>query len=387
MKPTIVLKKRKILVFVLLALVTALSGPVAAFAQEEIKAYFFFTRTCPHCTEEKIFLEELESRCPHLRVEKLNVFHKENADLLKEFYKDYGVPSEEQYAFPIIFVGDQYFIGFNNEIKDKLEGYLLKGTLTDPSGEESLKSISLPVFGEVDISKIGLLAFSVLIGVVDGFNACAMWALFFLLTFLVASGSRKRVFLIGSTFIFVSGLVYFLFISAWLNLFLFIGHLKIIQTVISLLAIIFGLVCVKDFFAFGKGISFILPKKTRDKILERMKTVTNPKLSLSATILGVALLAAGVNLVELLCTTGFPAVFSKVLSAHHLPAISSYFYLLIYIFFYMLDEFIIFSVVTLTLGVKPLPDKYKRVSKLISGFILLVLGLTMLIRPEALMFQ
>ncbi len=371
------------------------------FAQEKIEVNFFFSVTCPHCAKEKVFLEQLEEKYPQIEVKKLGLFERVNVDQLKEFYRNYKVPSEIQGYVPITFIKDRYFLGFEEKIGNKIENYILgliegippEGQVEPGEPTEEIvtpttleEKIRLPIFGEIDISKVGLLTLSVLIGITDGFNACAMWALFFLLTFLVASGSRKRIFLIGGTFILVSGIVYFLFISAWMNLFLFIGHLKIIQIIISLMAVIFGLICIKDYFAFGKGISLIIPEKTRDKIVKRMEIITNPKLAISATILGVAILAAGVNLIELLCTTGFPAVFTKILTVHHLPTLSYYFYLLVYILFYMLDDFVIFSVVILTLGAKPLPDRYKRISKLISGFILLILGLIMLIKPEILIF-
>jgi hypothetical protein len=250
---------------------------------------------------------------------------------------------------------------------------------------EDSDKVTLPVFGEIDISKSGLLLFSILIGIIDGFNACAMWALCFLLTFLVACGSRKRIFLVGGTFIFVSGIIYFLFIATWLNAFLLICYLKV-QVAISVLAIIFGLVCIKDFFAFGKGITFILPEKTREKVGEKMRKVTDPSLPLPVVLASVALLAAGVNAIELLCTTGFPAVFTNILAAQSLSTPTYYLYLLVYVFFYMLDDFLIFSAVVLTLGARKFPDKYKRVSKLISGLLILALGLIMLVRPELLMF-
>lgn len=395
--------KKRILLILSLSLIFSIFN--FAFSQEKIEINFFFSTICPHCVKGKIFLEELEKKYPQIEIKKLGFIDKGNIELLKEFYRNYGVPSEIQGFVPITFIEERYFLGFSEEIGNDIENYILgliKKVPLESQPEQPIEPgtpseeivtpaileqiISLPIFGNIDISKTGLLTLSVLIGIIDGFNACAMWALFFLLSFLVASGSRKRIFLIGGTFIFVSGLVYFLFISAWMNVFLFIGHFKIIQTIISLLAIAFGLVCIKDFFAFGKGISFIIPKATRDKIVKRMELVTNPKLAIPATLLGVAVLSAGVNLIELLCTTGFPAVFTKILTAHHLPNPSYYFYLLVYIFFYMLDDFVIFSVVILTLGAKPLSDKYKRISKLISGLIIFILGLIMLFCPEILMF-
>jgi glutaredoxin len=367
-------------------------------AQEKIGIDFFYSPTCPHCVQEKTFLQELKEQYPEIELTQNNLFEEESGELLESYYDKYQVPVEKRGLVPVTFVGDRYWLGFDDSLGQVIEQHVLmleRGASSEPeiiSGEASKASvdagegISLPIIGEINITEMNLFAFSALIGALDGFNACAMWALFFLLTFLVASGSRKRVFLIGGTFIFVSGLVYFLLITAWLNLFLLIGYLKIIQIIISLLAVVFGLVCVKDYFAFGEGLSFIIPKVVRDRIVARMKMLSGPNLTLPATIVGVALLAAGVNLIEVICTTGFPVVFTNVLSTHQLPGSSYYFYLMIYILFYMLDDFAIFSVVVLTLGAKPLPDKYKRISKLVSGVVLVLLGLVMLLRPGLLMF-
>jgi thiol-disulfide isomerase/thioredoxin len=407
-------------------LLIILSGllPRAAYAQGAVEVNFFFSSTCPHCAKEKSFLDNLEERYSIIEINRYEA--SPNRDLLAQFYEEYEVPQDMWGYVPATFVakrgngeafaGKEYWVGFGSgtgqEIEDHIAGLLEEdqesnesdnsdgpGDSSETEGDappeapdedgaasSTSNKINLPFFGEIDISKSGLLLFSVLIGVVDGFNACAMWALCFLLTFLVASGSRKRIFLVGGTFIFVSGLVYFLFISAWLNMFLLVGYLKAIQVAISVLAIIFGLVCVKDFFAFGKGITFILPKKTRERIGERVKAAADPGLALSVTLVSVALLAAGVNAIELLCTTGFPAVFTKVLAAQQLPALHYYLYLLVYIFFYMLDDFLIFSAVVLSLGAREFPDKYKRVSKLVSGILILILGIIMLVRPELLMF-
>jgi thiol-disulfide isomerase/thioredoxin len=383
--------------------------PLVAISQEKTEIAFFYSSTCPHCAKEKDFLDELEEKYPVVAVNSYEA--SSNRNLLIQLYEEYEVPQDMWGYVPVSFVGENYWIGFSSDIGQEMETYvaqLVEGLeeqddsnpppeVTDEGeGEaeveeastapEDSDKVTLPVFGEIDISKSGLLLFSILIGIIDGFNACAMWALCFLLTFLVACGSRKRIFLVGGTFIFVSGIIYFLFIATWLNAFLLIGYLKVIQVAISVLAIIFGLVCIKDFFAFGKGITFILPEKTREKVGEKMRKVTDPSLPLPVVLASVALLAAGVNAIELLCTTGFPAVFTNILAAQSLSTPTYYLYLLVYVFFYMLDDFLIFSAVVLTLGARKFPDKYKRVSKLVSGLLILALGLIMLVRPELLMF-
>ncbi len=395
--------KKSLRVTFLLVLLSLLAPfvPRASFAQQAVEVFFFYSPTCPHCAQEKVFLDNLEKQHPEVSVKRYNASG--YTSYLEEFYQAYNVPRDVWGWVPITFVSEKYFLGFDSGIGEAIEAYvsgLIESIGSQPEGEAGASDgpggitlpapeeepLRLPIFGEVDISKTGPLAFSALVGIVDGFNACAMWALCFLLTLLVASGSRKRIFLVGGTFILVSGLVYLLFIATWLNLFLVIGHLKAVQAAISALAIIFGLVCIKDFFAFGKGVTFILPKVMREKIGERMVAVTDPGLTLSATLAGVAFLAAGVNAVELLCTSGFPAVFTKILSAYSLPRLTYYLCLLVYIFFYMLDDLFVFSAVTLTLGAREFPDRYKRLSKLISGTLILILGLIMLIRPELLLF-
>jgi len=389
----------------LVAVLYVLLAPKIVFSSDSyqegpVEINFFYSTTCPHCAKEKAFLDELEAEYPEVVVNRYEA--SSNRDLLAQFYEDYEVPQDMWGYVPVSFVGERYWIGFGSDIGQEIKNYvvgLLGGespgpvepdepSVPDGEGATSLlpEKITLPIFGEIDVSRSGLLLFSILIGIVDGFNACAMWALCFLLTFLVACGSRKRIFLVGGTFILVSGIVYFLFISAWLNMFLLVGYLKVIQIAISVLAILFGLVCIKDFFAFGKGVTFILPRKTREKVGERMRKLTDPGLALPAVLASVALLAAGVNALELLCTTGFPAVFTSVLAAHNLPTSAYYIYLLIYVSFYMLDDFLIFSAVVLTLGAREFSDKYKRISKLVSGLLILALGIIMLVRPELLMF-
>lgn len=400
------------LLFLLLFLFTA--NYSLAQEQKETEAYFFWGQGCPHCAKESEFLDKMEEKYPTLTVKRYEIYNsRSNFELLEETKKRYD--ADYINSVPVLFI-DSYnpVVGYRSDlttgasIEEKINFCVTKGCLKpseidmekkpgleieneassfiDDEEDNVEEKVDLPLFGEVNVLESGLLVFSAMVGILDGFNACAMWSLCFLLTFLVSSGSRKRVFVIGGTFIFVSGLVYFIFMSAWMNLFKLVGYLDVIRLVLGILAIVFGAVCIKDFFAFGKGISFILPEKTRDKIVEKMKKLTKPGLALGITIAGVAVLAAGVNLIEILCTTGFPAIYTKILTSHELPTTSYYFYLLVYIFFYMLDDFIIFSIAVLTLQSNKFERKYGRLSKLISGIIILLLGLIMIFKPDLLMF-
>lgn len=381
-------------------------------AQEnQIEIYFFYSTICSHCTKEKVFLEGLEKKYSEIEIKKLGLFEKENVELLREFYLRHKVPSEIQGYVPITFIEEHYFLGYGSDetTGKEIENYvwaLIKEEKTEgiqpflerPSEElvtplSLEKKIKIPVFGEVDISKFSPLALAITLGVLDGFNACAMIALGFLLAVLIATGIRKRVLLIGGTFILVSGIVYFLFISAWLNLFLALEQTRLITFLIGAIIISFAIFLLRDYFhgvvcklcEVRPGKENILVRFEK-KLFEKMEKFSTAEMSLPLILLGVAGVAGGVNLVELVCSFGFPVAFTKILTSFNLPTISYYFYLLIYILFYMLDDFLIFTFAVLTLRITQASQKYLKAIKLISGLLLLILGLIMLFKPEILMF-
>lgn len=371
-------------------------------AQEKIEINFFFSPICHYCAQEKEFLNVLEKKYPEIEIKRFNTFESESVKLLKRFYQEYKVPLSNQGWVPITFTPKEYFLGFDEKIAQNIENCILECKLEEPLEkipEETLtpidleKRISLPIIGEINLSNFSPLALSIVLGALDGFNACAMVALIFLLTVLIATGIRKRVFLIGGVFILVSGIVYFLFISAWLNLFLVLEEIKFITLLIGLIVILFSIFLLKDYFhGLVCKLCQIDPKRAKNifvkfekKLFKKMEEISTAKMSLPLVLLGVAAVAAGINLVELVCTFGFPLVFTKILISFSLPTLSYYLYLLVYILFYMLDDFIIFLIAVLTLRVTQVSEKYLKAIKLISGIVLLILGLIMLLNPEFLM--
>lgn len=379
----------KKLQIITLALLMLLILPTV-FAQDKKQIYFFYGDGCPHCADEKPFLEQIQINYSDIKVNYYEVwYNQENAAFFKEKMSEYGMKPT---GVPTTILDDKVWVGFSDTIQDEISekaafcsnvgcGIDIPGNTT-----KNENIVNLPIFGEVDVSEMGLLGFTLLLGTLDGFNACAMWVLTFLLSLLVYSGSRKRTILIGGTFILVSGFMYFLFMAAWMNTFIFAGHLKLLQVAISLLAIIFGIVNIKDYFFMGKGLSFTIPKDQKPKIMKKMKSIISAETGLVLTLLGVAGLAFMVNIIELLCTAGFPAVYTKILAGYNLPTIMYYFYMFLYILMYMVDDFIIFMIVVVTMSSKRFTEKYGKISKLISGLVILILGLIMLINPQLLMF-
>jgi len=386
----------KKLILTILALFLVLGSADFSLAQDKVIVNFFFSDICPHCAKEKIFLKSLEEKYPDIEFKNYGVAEREGIDFLKEMYVQYDVPSEDQGWVPITFIKDRYFLSFDDEVALEIESYILElienGSQSEPSPDN--RKIVLPIIGEISFENMSPMVLAIVLGALDGFNACAMIALGFLLTVLVSTGIRERVFLIGGTFILVSGIVYFLFISAWLNLFLALEQIKYITLIVGVIIIAFSVFMLKDYFhnVICK-VCEVDPEKEKSifvrfekKLFMRMQEISQAKTSLPLMLLGVAVVAIGINMVELVCSFGFPLVFTKMLTTFNLSTSSYYFYLLVYILLYMFDDFIIFSLAIWTLRITQVSEKYLKAIKLISGIVLLILGLMILFKPELLMF-
>jgi len=372
--------------------------PKVTFAQNKIKLNFFYSQTCPHCAQEKKFLKSLETKYPQLQVIYHDVGTKESIELLQNLYTEHQIPKQSHGLVPISFIGGKYFIGFNQKTGQKIKN-CLKGLINNKADSEeqtcdNSSQISLPIIGKINPAEHSPLVMAILLGGLDGFNACAMMALGFLLAVLIATGIRKRIFLIGGTFILVSGLVYFIFIAAWLNLFLVLEQIQIITTLIGIIVVVFAIIMLKD-YAHGVVCKLCqvntknsqkqsIFSKIEKKLFAKMEFLAQSKISLPLILLGTAAVAAGINMVELVCSFGFPLAFTKILTELNLSGSQYYFYLVVYVIFYMLDDFLIFLVAVITLRVTGISQKYLRTIKLIAGIFLLALGLTILLKPELL---
>ncbi len=241
--------------------------------------------------------------------------------------------------------------------------------------------VILPVFGKIRSSDIGLPLFTIAIGLIDGFNPCAMWVLLFLLSILVNLQDRKKILIVAGTFVLVSGIAYFLFMAAWLTFFMYAGMLRWIQILLGVLAVVVGTIHVKDFFAFKKGVSLSIPESAEPTIYKRARQIVTAE-NLWGALVGAAVLATLVNIVELLCTAGLPAIYTEVLTMQDLPTWKYYAYLGLYILAYMFDDALMVTVVTVTLGKRKMQENEGRWLKLISGLVILILGVVMLFKPD-----
>jgi hypothetical protein len=249
---------------------------------------------------------------------------------------------------------------------------------TQPTDDDG---IDLPWLGRLDRRAVGMPLFTIAVGLVDGFNPCAMWVLIFLLSILVNLRDRVRMVAIAGTFVLVSGLAYLAFMAAWLNVFLLIGYLRPVQVLLGIVAITVGTIHVKDFFAFKQGVSLSIPESAKPGIYQRVRGIVSAE-NLPAALAGAFTLAVLVNIVELLCTAGLPALYTNILMQQGYSAAGRYGYLLLYVLAYMFDDALMVGIVVATLSRRRLQETEGRWLKLISGLVILALGLVMIVRPE-----
>lgn len=369
----------------------------------DVTLHLFYSSTCPHCASEKEYLKELEKKYDYLDIKYYEVSDKA---MVTEKVRD-GLRIKESYV-PITVVGSDYIIGFSAATEDEIESLITKYHNEDScdavdtilSGkniekclrknknivkESSVKNI--PLLGKVDVKKVSLPLISLVMGLVDGFNPCAMWVLIFLITMLINMKNKKRMWILGLTFIISSALVYLLFMLVYLNI-----ATALIQTwfkyLIALVALVGGVINLKSYYKTRKkdvGCTVTDAKKRR-KITLKIQKILSEKSFLFALI-GIVVLAFSVNLIELACSAGLPVLFTQILTINNLTVLSKALYIFIYLLFFMIDDIIIFSIAVITFKVTGISNKYSKYSHLIGGIIMLLIGLLMAFKTEWLMFN
>ena len=348
---------------------------------------FFWGQGCPHCAAAKPFLEELKKKYPGLKISAYEVYNsQENLEIMRNMAKSHGT---EPKGVPTFFYGDRVFEGFSENIAQEIEIAVSTGMKTGEQSEnvkknqkepEHSESVTIPLLGKIDAQSFSLPLFTVIIAGLDSFNPCAFFVLFTLLSLLVHAHSRKRMFLIGGVFVFFSGCIYFLFMATWLNLYIIIGNLAAVTYVAGVLALIISLINIKDYFFFKKGLSLSISETSKPKLFERMRGLLRTE-SLPSVLAGSAVLAITANSYELLCTAGFPMVYTRVLTLNALSSGMYYAYLTLYNLIYVLPLAGIVVFFIATLGSRKLTEWQGRVLKLLSGLMMFCLALVLLINP------
>jgi hypothetical protein len=204
-----------------------------------------------------------------------------------------------------------------------------------------------------------------------------MWVLILMISLLAPMNDRRRMLAIAGTFVVIQGLAYYAFMAAWLNLFLLIGLSRASEIVLGAIALVAGLINLRDFRGHGSGVSLSIPAAAKPGIYARMRAILHAE-NLGAALIGAVILGFLVQVVELLCTSGLPALFTRILTLRALDPALYYGYLLLYNIAYMLDDAIVLAIGVITLSRHRLQEKEGRWLKLVSGLAMLGLGVYLL---------
>lgn len=428
----IVIKSISTLIILLLGFAAPLHTNVSA-QDTDITIFLFWGEGCPHCEIAKPALEEIANQDPRISFEQFEVYYDiDGRELFFTFAAEFGF---EPRAVPTIFIGERYWEGFTEDIQADIESYLdtclgngcqdkgrdiITGVSASPTETSSLPSptpewtptpqgqipteplptpivseietelpeasengetITLPLIGTIDLSGQSLLVSTLIISFVDGFNPCSLWVLSILLSITLQSHSRKKVLIVGGVFLLVTAILYGLFIAGVFSVLRVISFMGWIQVVVALIALGFALVNIKDYFWYKEGVSFTISDDKKPGIYQRMRGILRHSDSVWQLIGATIVFAAGIALVELSCTAGFPIIWSNILARQQVEAVTFVLLLLVYMLIYLLDEIGIFLVAVFTLRSTKLEEKHGRVLKLIGGILMLTLAIVMLINP------
>lgn len=395
-------------------------GPPGA-AAGRVDVHFFQGEGCPYCAKEELFLADLVAEFPNVVVHSYEVYNDAaNRELLFAVAAAYG---GQVTGVPVTFIGDYAWTGFGDstagEIRAVVERYSdtgapdlvsrLRGGPAQPDqrlvapgssqqpgqpqptgvGPEAAalpatSVLEVPLLGTVDLGNRSLWLATTSVALVDGFNPCSLWVMALLLAVVMNTRSRRRVLLVGLTFLSVAALAYALFIAGLFSAFALVAFAGWIRAAVAVIALAYAAVGIKDYFALKQGLSFTIDDAHKPRIYRGIRSVMSSTASVPATMLATGGMALGVTLVELPCTAGLPVLWTQLVGAAAVPASTFGLLLLLYMVVYLIDELAVFSVAAITMRVARVTDRETRVLKLVGGCVMLGLALAMLLRPTLL---
>jgi glutaredoxin len=383
-----------------LALPTIAVQPSKAGIERKAVIYMFWGDGCPHCAAAKPFLEQLTMHYDDVEVRDYEVWHDEGNRAL--FARMAVAHRFEPRAVPTFLLGERYWVGYTEQIGQEIERAVTAcldagcsdagaGIVTPSAAKpplamnevpaEQTTGLTLPLFGTVDLQHQSLVLSTALIAFVDGFNPCSLWVLTMLLAITLHTGSRKKVLIIGLVFLTVTAGIYALFIAGLFTVFTFASVTGWVQWVVAVVALFFAAINVKDYFWYKEGISLTIADEKKPGLFQRMRKLVDASQSFWGLVGATVVLAAGVSLVEFSCTAGFPVIWTNLLTAQQVGAVTFLALLAIYLLIYQLDELGVFIASVVTLKAARLEEKQGRMLKLAGGMLMLTLAVVMLVNP------
>ncbi len=356
--------------------------------QSRVHLYFFWSARCPHCLAARPYIEDLPTRHPWIELHSMEISRSQ--ENLQRYIDMAAALGQQARSVPALLFCGRMKVGWDSA---ETSGAELLGELTacreqaagksPPPAKVADNRLRLPLVGEIDAGALSLPVLTLVIAGMDAFNPCAFFVLLFLLSLLVHQQDRRRMLLIGGVYVFFSGAMYFAFMAAWLGLFRVMGSLPWVTLAAGLVALLIGALNVKDFFAFRRGPSLSIPESGKPGLYRRARAILNAD-SMPAMLSATVVLAVAANFYELLCTAGFPMVYTRLLTLAPISHARQYAYLALYNLIYVLPLLIIVLTFVGAMGARKLSEREGRVLKLLSGLMMLGLGVLLLAAPERL---
>lgn len=374
----------------------------------KINMYHFYGEGCHACNENIKMLEDIKNAYP----EYVNLYtfetwyNTDNAKLLDDAATPLGYNKGD--GVPITIVNDTLFVGFADfqkvKIEDIVKGFIdnLKNPVSSvsPSVSSSPNSsitsaitsapnnnYDLPILGTIDTKTVSIPLATAVLGFVDGFNPCAMWVLILLISLFLGMKDRKKSWILGITFLFISALMYFLSmfgINYLVNIFNYVW----LKSLVAVFILIAGILNFRKYLKTRKddaGCNVVDDKK-RKSVISKARNIVSEK-NLIPALIGIIVLAVSVNSLELLCSLGFPMVFAEILSLNEITGITRILYTLLYVLFYMMDDIAVFSISMVTMKATGITNKYNKLCTLVSSIIMIVIAILLIVKPAWLMLN
>lgn len=354
--------------------------------ENKVNIYLFYSYTCPHCHDEIEYFKILEDKYK----DKINIYkyevvkNKDNLAMMNASKNLFDVTST---GVPFTVIGKEYILGFSDSTKDEFI-YIIDNYLNENKENNINDNVekTIPLLGKIDAKKTSLTLVGIVLGFIDGFNPCAMWILLLLINMTLGMKEKKKMIVIGLTFILTSGVIYFLSMLG-MSFILDLTMVNLVRDLIAVVAIILGIYNLYVYIKTRKDTGcHVVDKKKRKGIIKKINEIMSKKSTLLA-ILGTIVLASSVNLVELACSLGFPTIYLELLTLNNIHGLTKIIYLILYIFFYLIDDLVVFLIAVFTLKSKGISTRYNKLVNLIGGILMILMGVLLIFKPEWIMLN
>lgn len=391
-----------------------LAVPILAFGllvpsvqAAEQTIYMFGREDCGFCAAQEVFLNEADVNWEYLDV----VTDAEASRLFNQVAEKHGLAK----VTPLTVVGESVFQGFDSaettganilaaykrqadspvntlatHLADAPVQTITPGAGCDEDGEECNVDQSfvfdLPIIGLTDLKSFSLFSLAAVLGVIDGFNPCAMWVLITFLILLSQAGSRRKMVFLAGLFILAEAVMYNLILNVWYQAWDFVALDQIVTPLVGFIALGGGAFFLYRWYK-NRNVALVCDIsdiEQQAKTVDRLKRVINQPITISAA-LAILVIAFSVNVIEFACSIGIPQAFTKILELNALSFVEQQFYIFVYTIGYMVDDLIVFGLAIWGFSkLEAHGHQYAQLSLLIGGFLMLLLGAILVLNPQLL---